>query len=137
MVIQHLKCCFFASLCGNFHILFSSGGAIGLIVTRIAIGLTQGPLIPSIASIMTAWIPVEERTRCCAIAFMGIHVKKNEMASLHVNENTRFHSSLFTGWELCIYVHCWNRIASQQSLGCHILWFGCHGYSHCYYCCML
>lgn len=59
-------------MCEHFH--FPTGGATGLIITRTAIGFAQGPLIPSIASIMIAWIPVEERTRCCAIAYMGIHV---------------------------------------------------------------
>lgn len=67
--------CFLENSCENFHCFcFSLGGAIGLIVTRTAIGFAQGPLLPSIASIIIAWIPVEERARGCAIVFMGIHV---------------------------------------------------------------
>lgn len=64
---------FFTNLYKKIHFL---GDAIGLIITRTVIGLTQGPLIPSIASIMIAWIPIEERARCCSIAYMGMHVNK-------------------------------------------------------------
>lgn len=58
-------------------IAVSLGGSIGLILTRVAIGILHGPLVPSISALMITWIPTEERARSCAIAYMGINVNKN------------------------------------------------------------
>lgn len=55
---------------------FTTGGAIGLLVTRVLIGLLQGPVLPSVATLSITWFPVEERGRANSIAMMGINVRK-------------------------------------------------------------
>lgn len=50
------------------------GGAGGLLMTRISIGLLQGPLLPCIGFLSIAWFPVEERGRANSIAMMGVNV---------------------------------------------------------------
>lgn len=57
-------------------LILVTGDATGMIVTRIAYGFLQGPLIPCIASIQIAWFPVEERGRINSIIFTGINVRK-------------------------------------------------------------
>lgn len=93
--------CYFRNLFENER--FSSGGAIGLIMTRTLIGVTQGPLIPSIASIMIAWIPVEERTRCCAIAYMGIHVNNAKCILLKWSKKSNLRVFFFKNDRLVVF----------------------------------
>ncbi len=50
------------------------GGATGLIVIRILLGLSQGVMYASAHSLMAAWIPLNIRMISCAMAYNGIIV---------------------------------------------------------------
>lgn len=55
---------------------FITGGAIGLLISRVLIGILQGPVLPCIATLSITWFPVEERGRANSITMMGINVRK-------------------------------------------------------------
>lgn len=53
------------------------GGAMGLIVVRIVIGTVQGGMWPAVSTIISAWIPNNEKTTVCSLAFAGIAVRQS------------------------------------------------------------
>lgn len=57
-------------------LLFQTGDATGLIISRILFGFLQGPLFPSVAYFAVTWFPIEERGRVSAVSFIGINVRK-------------------------------------------------------------
>lgn len=54
----------------------SLGGATGLIILRIIMGVFQGGFFPALNSIMAAWIPTKQRGKLVALAFNGLPVSK-------------------------------------------------------------
>lgn len=52
----------------------SFGGAYGLIVLRITMGLLQGGIFPAVNTILSAWVPQNERSRMASLIFCGYPV---------------------------------------------------------------
>ncbi|KAH8377397.1 hypothetical protein KR093_005289 [Drosophila rubida] len=50
------------------------GDEWGLMVIRILTGFAQGPLFPGCTSLLSAWVPANERGRLCAFAFSGVTI---------------------------------------------------------------
>lgn len=52
----------------------SAGGAYGLIVVRVMMGLVQGGIFPAVNTILSAWVPQHERSRMASLIFCGYPV---------------------------------------------------------------
>lgn len=50
------------------------GGANGLIVIRVLMGLCQGPVYPSLSGFIAVWIPIKERGRISSVIYTGSSV---------------------------------------------------------------
>ena len=50
------------------------GGANALIAIRLLMGFFQGPMYPSLAALLSAWIPRNERGTVCSITYSGAGV---------------------------------------------------------------
>ena len=58
------------------------GGASTLIALRILMGLAQGGLFPSIAALVSAWIPINERGLLSGIAYNGTSVSGSQIVKM-------------------------------------------------------
>lgn len=52
------------------------GDAAGLIVLRISLGAVQAGFFPAVATMLSAWVPINERGRIGSLVYCGIPVSK-------------------------------------------------------------
>lgn len=69
------------------------GGASALIGIRLAMGLFQGGIFPAINTILSAWIPRNERSRMVSLVFCGYPVSFIFFIEI-LNEPIHFHTML-------------------------------------------
>lgn len=61
-------------ICLEFKVQY--GGAGGLIAIRVLEGLGEGTTFPALNTLVSAWIPVRERSKAGALIFGGSQVTK-------------------------------------------------------------
>lgn len=67
------------------------GGAAGLIVLRITLGCVQAGFFPAVATMLSAWVPKNERGRIGSLVYCGIPVRINRnREKFFVVLNSRF-----------------------------------------------
>lgn len=49
-------------------------GPVALVILRVIIGLSQGPLYPAMSRLLASWVPIEERGRLGSLVFAGAQV---------------------------------------------------------------
>lgn len=76
-----------------------NGGAEALIAVRFFMGVFQGPLFPSIAALLAAWVPAKERCRLCSVAFAGMTL--GTISASYVSGQILHHTN--SNWELVFY----------------------------------
>lgn len=57
------------------HISTRAGGVNALIAIRILMGIFQGPMLPSFAQLLSAWVPTVERAFLGTFAYSGMVVR--------------------------------------------------------------
>lgn len=50
------------------------GGATGLIVSRILIGLGEGVIYPACTALLASWVPLKERSKIGTLTYSGAQV---------------------------------------------------------------
>lgn len=55
-------------------LIVTSGGAYGLMAIRIVIGALQGGMFSAVSTVLSAWVPKNERGTLVSLAFCGLAV---------------------------------------------------------------
>lgn len=95
----------------------SLGGATGLIILRIIMGVFQGGFFPALNTILAAWIPPKQRGKLGALAFNGLPV--SEM--LNVDQ---FQRTMVVILVLFCFIQKIGSIAGRLFSGQLLHWYG-------------
>lgn len=79
-------------------IVINLGGAGWLIALRILEGFGEGTTFPALTTLLSAWIPTEERAKATAIVFGGA-----QMGNIITNSVSGLLLDTFDGWSSPFY----------------------------------